>query len=85
VPFGHIGFDERADTLSRFMEMEGWAENVYFISDSIPGLARKAADSWIHSPEHLENIRGDYNYTGVGIVKDNKGGYYFTQFFVKKD
>jgi len=38
---------------------------------------------WLRSPHHLENIRGDYNYSGLGVWQDKNGVIYFTQIFVK--
>ena len=46
-------------------------------------VAKAGVDSWLRSPNHLKNIVGDYRYTGVGVVKTEKGEYYYTQIFWK--
>jgi len=46
-------------------------------------LAQNAVTLWLHSPHHLENIRGDYIYSGLGVWRDKDGVIYFTQIFVK--
>ncbi len=46
-------------------------------------VAQSAVTHWLHSPRHLENIRGDYNYSGLGVSQGKDGTIYFTQIFVK--
>ena len=46
-------------------------------------VAQSAVRIWLHSPHHLENIRGDFNYSGMGIWRNDQGMIYFTQIFVK--
>ena len=58
------------------------AENVaYNMGYSDP--VRKAVEGWIKSEGHRKNMEGQFNLTGIGIAKNAKGEYYFTQLFVR--
>ena len=46
--------------------------------------AREAVAGWIDSPGHHKNIIGDFDLTGIGVVKNEEGVYYFTQLFLKR-
>ena len=81
IPFGHEGFDERMAGLRKQIKPTyGWAENVA----QGQMTAQKVVDMWLHSPGHKKNIEGDYNLSGIGIVKGKDGDLYFTQIFLKK-
>jgi uncharacterized protein YkwD len=83
VDFGHDGFRERINHLRNVMTgFAGAGENV-FMSDNSEGVAKSAVAMWLQSPHHLENIRGDYNYSGLGVWQDKNGAIYFTQIFMK--
>ena len=83
VDFGHDGFRERVSDLKSIMAgYRGAGENVFMSSD-LSEVARQAVAIWLHSPHHLENIRGDYNYSGMGVWQDKDGTIYFTQIFMK--
>jgi len=82
VPFSHNGFDGRVDAIARSISYRGAAENVaYNFGYSDP--VRNAVEGWIKSPGHRKNMEGDYNLTGIGIAKNAKGEYYFTQVFIR--
>ncbi len=81
IPFGHDGFDARMAGISKKLNgATGWAENVAMG----PETAEQAVDMWLHSAGHKKNIEGDYNLTGIGIVKNANGDLYYTQIFVNK-
>jgi uncharacterized protein YkwD len=83
VDFGHEGFRDRMDELhGMFSGMRGGGENVFY-TDAVPGVARLAVQSWLHSAPHLHNIRGDYQYSGLGLWRRADGSYFFTQIFVQ--
>jgi len=83
VSFGHDGFGDRVDRLKADMGgFQGAGENVLMTTD-LDGVARKAVTLWLHSPHHLKNIRGDYNYSAIGVAQDKDGTIYFTQIFLK--
>ncbi|MER3590353.1 MAG: alkaline phosphatase, partial [Mastigocladus sp. ERB_26_1] len=35
------------------------------------------------SPDHLINIKGNYNMTGIGVATNSKGEVYLTQIFIR--
>lgn len=81
--FGHDGFSDRIDHLKKVMHgVWGAGENIFYTSN-LDDVARTAVQSWLHSPHHLKNIQGDYNYSGIGVWQDKTGTIYFTQIFVK--
>jgi uncharacterized protein YkwD len=83
VDFGHDGFRERVSRLKTVMSgLQGAGENVLMTTD-LDQVARNAVALWLRSPHHLENIRGDYNYSGLGVWRDKEDAIYFTQIFVK--
>jgi uncharacterized protein YkwD len=83
IDFGHEGFGERMRQLRElFIGMRGGGENI-FESDDDRGIAQAAVATWLKSPPHLHNIRGDFNYSGLGLWRNPNGAYYFTQIFVK--
>ncbi len=85
VGFSHDGFGDRMARLrSLFPGMHGGGENV-FESDDTGSIAQFAVANWLKSPPHLHNIRGDYNYSGLGLWRSRTGTYYFTQIFIKTD
>jgi uncharacterized protein YkwD len=83
VPFGHDGFEQRVKTLKQSLSFGKVAENVGY-NMGYADAAGKAVKGWLHSPEHLKNIEGDFNLTGIGVAKNDKGEYYFTQIFLKQ-
>ncbi|SKB14434.1 Allergen V5/Tpx-1-like protein [Planktothrix sp. PCC 11201] len=83
VAFGHGGAEARFQKISQFVPWREIAENVAFNSGYVdPG--KEAVKGWIESPGHQRNMVGNFDLTGVGIVKNAKGEYYFTQIFVRK-
>ncbi len=83
VDFGHEGFRERISRLKSVLPGVGGAGENVFMTDSPDRVTQNAVTQWLRSPHHLENIRGDYNYSGLGVWQDKDGAIYFTQIFVK--
>ena len=80
VKFSHDGFEARAKSIE--IPYQSFAENVaYNMGYSDP--VRNAVEGWIKSEGHRKNIEGQFNLTGIGIAKNAKGEYYFTQLFVR--
>ncbi len=81
VPFGHEGYQERANTI--FNEVGGtvFGENV--AEGNYPD-ATYFIESWLNSPSYKENIDRDFNYTGVGVAENESGAKFVTQIFLKK-
>jgi uncharacterized protein YkwD len=79
----HDGFHERFESMSEALPVRSAAENVATNRGyNDPELV--AIQSWLDSPGHHHNIVGRYDTTGIGIVKNSRGEYYFTQLFVRK-
>jgi uncharacterized protein YkwD len=79
----HDGFNERVDSVSKTIVYRSAAENVAFNSGfGQPDLV--AVQGWIESPGHQKNMVGRFDLTGIGVVKNAKGEYYFTQIFIRK-
>ncbi|MGB3535135.1 MAG: CAP domain-containing protein [Microcoleaceae cyanobacterium] len=82
VPFSHNGAKQRFDKIANQISYQKIAENVGYNS-GYNNPAEQVVQGWIKSDGHRENILGDYNLTGIGIAKNDKGEYYFTQIFVR--
>lgn len=81
--FGHDGFEnERLTAISSEIQYAVASENVA-LNKGFANPAEKAANDWLASPSHLENIEGDYDFTGIGVIKSKDDVFYFTQIFVK--
>jgi uncharacterized protein YkwD len=79
----HDGFNERTDSVSQTIIYRSAAENVGYNM----GYAQPEAivvHDWIASPGHQRNMVGHFDVTGIGVAKNNKGEYYFTQLFIRK-
>lgn len=81
VPFSHQGFDSRVSAIRRQIPYRAAAENVAF-NQGYANPAQQAVEGWIKSQGHRINIEGQYNLTGIGVVKNAKNEYYFTQIFI---
>ena len=82
IPFSHNGFEERVEAIGKSISYRGASENVaYNLGFQEPD--RNAVEGWINSPGHRKNMEGNYNLTGIGIAKNAKGEYYFTQVFIR--
>lgn len=80
VRFSHDGFEGRAKAIT--IPYQSVAENVaYNFGYSDP--VRNAVEGWIKSDGHRKNMEGQFNVTGIGVAKNAKGEYYFTQLFVR--
>ncbi|MCX7596161.1 MAG: CAP domain-containing protein [Fischerella sp.] len=80
VPFSHQGFKQRVNAIS--LRYKSAAENVAF-NQGFSDPATEAFTSWINSPDHLINIKGNYNLTGIGVATNSKGEVYLTQIFLR--
>lgn len=79
VPLSHRGFDERIRKVREKTGVKGRSgENVAEGYDT----AREVVDAWIKSPGHRRHLLGDFDLTGVGIVRSRDGKLYFTQLFI---
>jgi uncharacterized protein YkwD len=83
VPFSHQGFEQRVSVISRQIPYRAAAENVAF-NQGYANPVEQAVEGWIKSEGHRVNIEGQYNLTGIGVVKNAKNEYYFTQLFINR-
>lgn len=83
VTFSHDGFEERVKAIGKQILYRAAAENLaYNFGYSDP--VKPAVEGWIKSPGHRKNMEGEFDLTGVGIVQNAKGEYYFTQIFIRR-
>jgi uncharacterized protein YkwD len=80
IAFGHNGFSGRVAATG--IASSGYAENVTY-NQRHQDSSSQAVQSWLRSSGHLENIRGNYDLTGVGVASNNQGKIYFTQIFLR--
>lgn len=83
VPLGHNGSSYRYNKISKLVDYRGAAENVAY-NQNHQNPAKSAVRGWIKSSGHHRNIVDKYQITGIGIAKNSKGEYYFTQLFVNE-
>ena len=79
VEFSHDGFDRRIKALS--ISYRSAAENVAY-NQGYGNPVEQAVEGWIKSKGHRQNLTGNYNLTGIGVVENQQGEYYFTQIFI---
>ena len=83
VPFSHNGFEGRVRAIASAIPYRSAAENVAY-NQGYSKPDQQAVQGWLKSPGHYKNIVGDFDLTGIGITKNAKGEYYFTQIFIKR-
>lgn len=82
VKFSHDGSRQRFQAVGQKIPYRVIGENLAYNSGyADPG--RKAVEGWIESDGHRRNMEGNFNLTGIGIARNRKGEYYFTQIFVR--
>jgi len=79
---GHQGVEARRKELSERIVFSRFAENVGANNQTPPLAAQTAVAEWLKSSGHRQNIEGQFDLTGVGIVRTSTGLYFFTQIFV---
>jgi uncharacterized protein YkwD len=80
VEFSHNGFDRRIKAL-KSISYRSAAENVAY-NQGYGDPVKQAVQGWIESEGHRQNLTGNYNLTGIGVVKNQQEEYYFTQIFI---
>ena len=81
VAFGHDGASDRYASIQKDLGVTLFAENVAMGKNT---TAQQVLDAWLASPDHKQNIEGDFNYTAIGVSVSSDGTSYVTQIFVKK-
>jgi uncharacterized protein YkwD len=80
APFSHQGFEQRIKAIA--IPYRSAAENLAF-NQGYSQPDRLAVEGWIKSSGHRQNMEGNYNLTGIGVVQNSNGEYYFTQIFIR--
>jgi uncharacterized protein YkwD len=79
----HDGFRERVESVAQQIPYRSAAENLATnMGQQEPDAV--AVQGWIESPGHHRNMIGRFDLTGISVVQNDKGEYYFTQIFVRK-
>lgn len=82
VPFGHQNFMTRIRHINgNLKQSRGGAENVAWFPPS--KNPEEVVKLWLTSRGHRHNIEGSFDLTGVGIVQDQRGWFYYTQIFIR--
>lgn len=76
----HDNFNIRFTQLRKIVNAVSMAENVA----SHQQTGAEVVKDWINSNGHRKNIEENYTHTGIGVKKNSKGNYYFTQLFYSK-
>ena len=78
--FGHEGFEERVDHVSKKLgRVAAAAENVAYGNLDAEGVV----NGWIKSPGHRRNMLGSYNLIGIGAAQGKGNIIFFTQVFIQ--
>lgn len=86
APFNHSGFENRFNKYrSKRPNAISFGENLLYVLNpnllTNDQLARYAVNSWIKSPGHEANLRGQYNRMGAAVFKNVNNVWYMTQLF----
>jgi len=78
----HDGFEQRVAAIAQSIPYRGAGENVAS-NQGYSDPAAQAVVGWLNSAGHRQNIEGDFDLTGIGVVQAADGTYYLTQIFVR--
>jgi uncharacterized protein YkwD len=84
IQLGHSDLERRLQAIAQTLAFQGAAENVG-LNWGYPDPVGQVIQDWLHSPSHRHSIEGHYNLTGVGVIQNQQGEYYFTQIFILSD
>ena len=80
IPFGHQGLSFRMKyIIEKVQGVTQVGENVAYGNFS----AKAVVNGWIKSPDHRQNMEGNFKYTGIGVTRNMQNQLYFTQIFAK--
>ncbi|MCD9576620.1 CAP domain-containing protein [Flavobacterium soyae] len=75
----HNDFVSRSNNIISVLGAKKVGENVAYNYKT----SAAAVKSWLESPDHKENIEGDYTHFGISVTTDAAGKKYYTNIFVK--
>jgi uncharacterized protein YkwD len=76
----HDNFFQRKESLQLNADANIVSENVAYGFNS----AASVVNAWLNSPNHKENIEGDYTDFDISAEQNNDGRWYFTNIFIKR-
>ena len=76
----HANFYQRKTNLVNNAGAISVAENVAYAFSS----SQSVVNAWLNSPEHRDNIEGDYTDFDVSAEQNDAGKWYFTNIFIKR-
>lgn len=79
--FSHQGIEKRFKQVEKILSYRKAAENLAVNKGYIDPVTT-AVNGWIKSSGHRQAMEGEFTITGIGVAKNPKGEYYFTQFFI---
>lgn len=82
TPFNHQGFEDRISAINQNLQWLSAGENIAS-NRGFEDPAEKAIAGWINSQGHHANIVGDFSHSAMGVFKNAKGEWFFTQIFIK--
>lgn len=75
----HDDFVSRSENIKKVLGAKTVSENIAYNYNS----PKAVLDAWLRSPNHKENIEGDYTNFGISIRVNAEGEKYYTNIFVK--
>ena len=80
VPYGHEGYKQRTDKIfDQLKPVYSFGENIAVVRSSV----KEAIDEWVNTPKQKKVLEGDFNYSGIGIIKAGDS-FLVTQIFILK-
>ncbi|MDB9755962.1 CAP domain-containing protein [Winogradskyella sp.] len=76
----HDNFFLRKESLQANAAANIVSENVAYGFSSAPSVV----NAWLNSPNHKDNIEGDYTDFDISAEQNNEGKWYFTNMFIKR-
>ncbi len=81
VPFGHSGFEARAQRAREALNVGRMSENVATNNYPAGAAAERAVTGWLGSDGHRRNLEGDFDLTGIGVHRSSGGDHLITQIY----
>jgi uncharacterized protein YkwD len=77
----HRGFRGRFEQAAALAPTRRFGENITQTCGGTTKAADTAVANWLDSAPHRRNIEGDFQSTGIGVARDQRGWVIFTQLF----
>ncbi|MEO0897997.1 MAG: CAP domain-containing protein [Bacteroidota bacterium] len=82
--FSHNGFKKRVKKArAYFPQGLTMGENLYTSNYPVNMQAERCVEGWKDSPGHDKNLRGNFQYTGIGVARSRDGHYFIVQIYMK--